>query len=138
MGKYQYFVDMRGNHAHVVRGGNGEGFRGYNPRLPGKWYESVFLDAMAWGQGSFMDYDDCSEEEALEYMKIADEECAKWQKETIEEEKKEYYDDVRRRVEEGIWRIPKTESNPMDSVMPCTDNNAGGTVSCRQPGSEKE
>ena len=107
MGKYEYLAADRGNPPRVVRVGNGEGFRGYEPRLPGKWFESVFLDAMAWGQGSFMDYDDCTEEEAMEYMKAADEKCAKWHKEASDEEKKEYYDDVQSMVDRGIWRIPE-------------------------------
>lgn len=73
MAQYEYMVKINVNgYPSVVRIGDDHVFRGYDPREPGKWYESKFLDALAWGGSDFIDYDDCTEEEALEYMKQAD------------------------------------------------------------------
>lgn len=72
MVEYEYMADKRCNPPFVVRVGEDHVFRGYNPALPEKWFESKFLDALAWGGGDFSWYDDISEDEAKDYMALAD------------------------------------------------------------------
>ena len=67
-----YMVDTRGSKPDLVRNINGV-YERYDPRVPEKWKGSKFLDALAWGGGDFVWYDDISESKAKEYMKIIDE-----------------------------------------------------------------
>ena len=71
-GEYQYMVRTDGPKPSLVRVGEDRVFRRYDPRVPGKWEGSKFLDAFAWGGGDFVWYDDIDEDEALEYMKQID------------------------------------------------------------------
>ena len=66
MDKYQYMVDKRG--PDLVRVGSDHVFRRYSPGDPKEWTESKFLDALAWGGGDWVWYDDITEEEAMQYM----------------------------------------------------------------------
>ena len=73
MEEYKYMVKICANgKPSLVRVGDDYVFRKYDPREPGKWHESKFLDAFAWGGSDWIDYDDCTEEEATEYMKEID------------------------------------------------------------------
>ena len=66
-----YMVDTRGPKPDLVRDDGGV-FERYDPRVPGKWKGSRFLDAFAWGGGDFEWYDDISAAEAEEYMEEID------------------------------------------------------------------
>ena len=69
---YHYMVDKSGNKPDLIRIGSDLVYRRYEPLEPGQWTESKFLDAMFWGGGSFMDFDDITEEEAKKYMEQID------------------------------------------------------------------
>ena len=62
-----YMVDARGPKPDLVRNNDGV-FERYDPRVPGKWKGSKFLDAFGWGGGDFVWYDDVSWSEAERYM----------------------------------------------------------------------
>ena len=62
-----YMVDTRGPKPDLVRAEGGV-FERYDPRVPGKWKGSRFLDEFAWGGGDFEWYDNISARKAEEYM----------------------------------------------------------------------
>ena len=76
-----YMVDTRGNKPDLVRNENGV-FERYDPRVPGRWKTSRFLDAFGWGGGDFDWYDDISARKAEEYMAEID---AWWKAKETEE-----------------------------------------------------
>jgi len=57
------------DHPALIRLSKGS-IQAFHPGEPGEWEESPNLYAMWYGGGPFMDYDDCTEEEALKYMEI--------------------------------------------------------------------
>lgn len=69
MERYSYMVDTRGKKPDLVRVGPDRVFERYEPNDPKEWKGSKFLDALAWGGGDFVWYDDITEEEAENYMK---------------------------------------------------------------------
>ena len=70
MAQYEYMVKICANgKPSLVRVGEDHVFRGYDPREPEKWVEDPRFVAFAWGGGDFINYDDCSESQAMEYMK---------------------------------------------------------------------
>ena len=71
-----YMVDTRGPKPDLVRDDGGV-FERYDPRVPGKWKGSIFLDELAWGGGDAVWFDAISAEEAREYMAEID---AFWKK----------------------------------------------------------
>lgn len=69
-GKYDYQVDLTNpQYPGLIRMSVGS-IQAFHPRGPGEWEESPYHYAMWYGGGPFMDYDDCTEEEALKYMEI--------------------------------------------------------------------
>ena len=62
-----YMVDAREPKPDLVRSKDGV-FERYDPRAPGKWVRSKFLDAFGWGGDDFVWYDNVSEREAARYM----------------------------------------------------------------------
>ena len=67
---YQYQVDLSDpKYPGLIRMSPGK-IESFHPGEPGEWEESPHLQAMYYGGGPFMDYDDCSEQEAAKYMEI--------------------------------------------------------------------
>lgn len=64
--EFRYMVCNETENPRLIRFGNknAEMFA-----FPGKWEEVPHLNAIRYGGGAFMDYDDISEKEAAEYMK---------------------------------------------------------------------
>lgn len=84
MAKYSYMVNMNNpKYPRLIRMSmtKTEAFR---PSYPGEWEESKYHDAIRYGGGPFMDYDDCTEEQAKVVMDVIRENVRKMN----EEEKK--------------------------------------------------
>ncbi len=65
---YSYMVNTRGNRPVLVRVGDDNVYEKFSARDGEKWDGSKFLDALAYGSGDWVWYDDICEEEANEYM----------------------------------------------------------------------
>ena len=63
-------VDLRNpKYPGLIRMSKGS-IQAFHPAYPGEWEESPYHYAMWYGEGPFMDYDDCTEKEARKYMEI--------------------------------------------------------------------
>ena len=66
--KYSYLVDTRWPFPRLVRASVLEGFQLFVPGNPDRWENRKSLDALGWGGGDSVWYDDITEEEAMKYM----------------------------------------------------------------------
>ena len=76
--EYSYQVDLTNpQYPRLIRLSVGS-IQAFHPAVPGEWEESPYHYAIWCGDGPFMDYDDCTGEEALQYMDIIRENVRKY------------------------------------------------------------